>query len=214
MTGPTSASVNVLTNIMSVLLVHFHHHHHHYHTTTIITMIISPPHQDCNHRHCHSFGTFSPSSSPLLHHNNHHNDYQSTSSGLQSSSLSFFWYIFTIIITTITPQQSSQWLSVHLVGIAICSETVKANNVSKEDCDALEVLAQVLIGGDDNDYECDVVDDPGHHHHFDLFLLLSPSSTWSSSPPPGGQSHEKPSPSETSPCQAQSPRNKLHLEIG
>ena len=86
MTGPTSASVNVLTNIMSVLLVHFHHHHHHYHTTTIITMIISPPHQDCNHRHCHSFGTFSPSSSPQSHHNNHHNDYLSTSSGLQSAA--------------------------------------------------------------------------------------------------------------------------------
>ena len=116
----------------------------------------------------------------------------------------------TIIVTIIII-----WIiCVDLIRVAIRSKTVKANNVSKKDCDALEVLAQVLIGGDDNDYECDVVDDPGHHHHFDLFLLLSPSSTWSSSPPPGGQSHEKPSPSETSPCQAQSPRNKLHLEIG
>ena len=34
---------------------------------------------------------------------------------------------------------------VHLVRIAIGCKAVKANNVSKEDCDAFEVLTQVLI---------------------------------------------------------------------
>ena len=36
-------------------------------------------------------------------------------------------------------------MSVHLIRVAIGSKTVEANNVSKEDGDALEVLTQVLI---------------------------------------------------------------------
>ena len=48
----------------------------------------------------------------------------------------------TTIIVTIT---AIIIIRVDLIGVAISSKTVKANNVPKEDCDALEVLAQVLV---------------------------------------------------------------------